>query len=354
MWPFYDRPIFTVDRESFAGGDLLVFAISSGRWDALERATREAVACMASLARAPRDAALEREVDAEATLFREQRDLLSGEEMEAWLAARGVTPEEWTDAIRRRVLRRLWADQLPALVRAFPASPGQIAEAIGVDCSCAGAEDELARMLATRAAAARALLELESAAEDVPGGGEAAAGDLGSDASPFGSVLPPLPPDRVAAIRARLARLDWALGRLGERAATPDAIRREVELRRLDWVRLECRAMHFESESAAREAAFCVREDGQDLEEVARRAHRPTAEVVWYFDQLSPDLGHALMAAAPGETVGPVRSERGWSLFTLMGKRLPTEQDPALQQLGAEAARARAVRQAVERWVRWI
>jgi hypothetical protein len=135
--------------------------------------------------------------------------------------------------------------------------------------------------------------------------------------------------------------------------ATPELIRRELELGRLEWIRLECRVIQFETEPLAREAALCLREDGLAIEDVAADAHAPVQEMRFYLGELDPEVQPRLLAAVPGELVGPVPFDQGHALFLVVDKTLPTEADPELRQRVENRAVARVVADQVNRRVRW-
>jgi hypothetical protein len=194
------------------------------------------------------------------------------------------------DWVRREVLRRLWEDQREQLVQRYPATPADIAGVAVADLLCSDRAKDLVMDLAQRAAATAALEEAgeEPAAELPPGVMDRILAQLpGVDRGEAGPRL------------ARLARLEQGYQRFRAVAPTPELIHRELELGRLDWVRLDCRVIPFETEALAREAILCLREDGLGMDEVAESAHTLVHEMRFYLGELDPDLQPRLLAAAP-------------------------------------------------------
>ena len=213
-----ERPVFAVDGEVFHWGDVVRHARSSGRWDELETLACQGLACEAHFETIEEEGA-EEAIDEAAAEFRYERELITAEEMEAWLEARGLTPEEWMGYIRRTVLRQLWADDLDDIAAEHPVGDGQVEEALRVDLLCSGTQRILAEELAVEAAAAAAR-------------GEA------SPAEP--------PADR----EGRLAALRERAGRFRQDALAPETLAREIASNQMEWMRVDCRAIAFAEEGA--------------------------------------------------------------------------------------------------------
>jgi hypothetical protein len=99
---------------------------------------------------------------------------------------------------------------------------------------------------------------------------------------------------------------------------------------RLDWQRLVWEEVTFADEGAAREAALWVREDEIALQEVADLAHVATSVHEAYADDVS-ELAGLLAAAAPGEPLGPLKSDGGWRLLFIRERIPPSLDDGVLR-----------------------
>ena len=92
--------VFAVDGTPYLGGDVVLAAKRWGEWTSLEEQVRQGVACLRRLTDsgevlAPGD------VESVAREFRYERNLISGQEMEAWLGRWALTLDEWTEYLRR-------------------------------------------------------------------------------------------------------------------------------------------------------------------------------------------------------------------------------------------------------------
>ena len=134
---------------------------------------------------------------------------------------------------------------------------------------------------------------------------------------------------------------------------TDEAIRREIQNHRMEWVRLECRTLAFPDLPQAREAALCLREDGLDIDEVAENAHLQAEEVRFYVDDLDPGLQASFVSAKPGDVIGPSAMNESHTLFQVLSKTMPGEQDPEIRDRAAERLFARALVNEAQRRVHW-
>lgn len=298
--PRSDRLVFTVGSAGFRRRDLVAAAEAWGEWARLVQVVREELACDGR----PVEAG---EVTAAANGFRRARGLLAAEDLEAWLAERDVSVADWLDHVRRSLLR-----DRGGIPDTLPPASGQ---GVWVHGICSGVLGELAERLAAGAACA---------------------------------VAQTLPVDP-----ASPARLDAARERLGAAAASEAALGRELGARRLEWTSVDCRTCLFPDREVAAEAALCIREDGRAFEDVAGEAGVETRRARLLAGELEPELAAALLAAEPGELVGPVEIPGGSRLALVEAKTPPSSADPALRARAAAIVAARAVARAVDEHVRW-
>jgi hypothetical protein len=343
MHALYGRPVFRVDDEVFLWEDVLLDAVQRGRWAAIERHTREALACVAHFEASGTEEP-ESQIEEAAREFRYQRDLITAQEMEQWLAARELSAREWMDHIRRQVLRSHGEARLERLLARSPApSDADFAEALRVDFICSGSGWELAERLAERAAAAAAVV--------VDAGGTASTDD---QTVPVPTELPPgMSADRAAELSQRLARIDRAVEQFRLAALTPAAIQKEISSRQMDWIRVHCRAIKFSDEAQAREAALCVREDGASLDDVGAAAHAAVFESRFYLDELEPELQTVFLAAHPVDLLGPIHSEESFTLYRVLSKELPSDQNSEVVGRAEASILSRVLADEFHRRVRW-
>lgn len=378
MEQLFGQQVFEVGDETYRWEDVVAFGILTGRLQGIEFRTRHGLACAAFAESQDEDPEIEERVDQAAAEFRYARDLVTAEEAEDWLAARGLETEEWLGVIRREVLRKVYASRLDELLRDYPPSQSAILDAIRVEWLCADGSSSLADGLAQWAAAAAAEEELHPPdvvaeeeeeeidlddldfgddPEDTESTAETATGVIGGppavDIRPYLSRLKGLSAEAVAAVVERLLRLRELHARYCVSAASPQAIRKEFDMHRLDWVRMDCRSIFFENEAASREGAFCVREDGMSFDQLAADASTPVFDVRFLLTEVAEEVRPTLLAARAREVVGPLWFDDRWALLLVLDKILPTETDEQLRRLSVESAVERAVATQVNHRITW-
>jgi hypothetical protein len=312
------RSLFTVEGRTYAWEDVLLGAELRGELGELERQTRQGLACLRRLA--AEGAELQAEtVRAAATVFRYERNLLAAEELEAWLAAHGLTAADWNGYLRRLLLRERWAEELERIEAEFPVDDEEVEAALTPEAVCTGFLRRAAEQLAEDAALAAA--------------------NAGVEASP----------DRATLIAALARQAETA------RARTPDRaeLEREIGAHALDWVRIEAETLELADVEAAREAALCVRVDRRSLTDVAEESGVPATELVLYLGDAEPELRTALVSASPGELIGPLAQGDAHLLLQLRAKTEPSADDPELERRAAAVLAARAVERELRDRVVW-
>lgn len=287
-----ETPIFTIDGRVYRWDDVVAYAVVTGDWDAI---VADGIAGLAADAAAVDDS----DVDAAAQAFRRERRLVSADELGAWLESRGLTVDDWLGYVRRTLAR----ESKPAA-----AAGTEDPQATWVEAMCSGRLDDLAVMLATRLV-----------------------------------VAPELP----------FEELQAAHQAFGIAAATDEAIAREVAAARLDWLRVEYATALFDDEDAAAEAALCVREDGDPLHAVAARAGSDLEERYDWLEEIDARLAPLLVAAKPGEVVGPLPTPDG-SLVAEVRCKTPVDvKDPAVRERATAAVAEQAASRLVTEKVVW-
>jgi hypothetical protein len=379
MERLFGQQVFEIGDETYRWEDVVAFGILTGRLQAIEYRTRQGLACAAFTETQDEDAAVEEQVDEAAAEFRYARDLVTAEEAEDWLAARGLDTDEWLGVIRREVLRSVYATRLDQLTRDYPPSQADISEAIRVEWLCADGGSPLVEGLAQWAAAAAAEEELHPLGDPEPDadedldlddldfgdepaaaddeGTETATGSIGElpavDLRPYRARLTGLGDAAIGACVERLLRIREGHARYCVSAASPQALRKELDMHRLDWVRMDARALFFESEAASREGALCIRDDGMSFDQLAADASTPVFDVRFLLTEVAEEVRPVLLAALAREVVGPLWFDERWALLLVLDKILPNDTDEQLRHLAVESAVERAVATQVNHRVSW-
>ena len=313
-----DRSLFTVAGRTYAWEDVLLAAELRGELGAIERQTRQGLACLGRLAAEAGEAPTEA-LRAAATVFRYERNLLAAEELEAWLDARGLAVADWNGYLRRLVLRERWAGELELIETEFAVRDAEVEAALPAEAICTGFLRRAAERLAEDAALA--------AADDAVADG----------------------PDRALLIAALAQGADAVRAH----APSPAEVEREVAAHALDWIRIEAETLELADAEAAREAALCVRVDGRQLTDVADDCGVPANVLVLYLGDADPELQAALVSASPGELIGPVERGAGHMLLQLRAKAEPSANDPELARRAAAVLAARTVDRELRDRVVW-
>jgi hypothetical protein len=334
------QPAFAVEGTVYFWEDAVLAARAWGDWAALEAEAREGVACARHLLAAG-DSPTEEEEDAAATEFRVARDLLTAAQTEAWLRERGLGVASWQEHVRRALLRRKWAASLADLVARYPATDAQLRRALAAAGVCSGHLARFADKLAGRAA-------VHARLRGEPDGATAAVASDGGAGELLG-----LAPEVCRAKLEALARLERSFERFCRQVVTAEAVRRQVSARYTDWIRVRYCWAGFPEEAMAREAALCVREDGEALADVAARAGVSVGRGQLYLEQVYPDLHDAFLSAREGELLGPVACGGEFRLFAVLEKVPPRETDPDVRRRAEQALVQGAVAREVESRVVW-
>jgi hypothetical protein len=158
--------------------------------------------------------------------------------------------------------------------------------------------------------------------------------------------------DREGALMT-LAHLDAAWARFVATSITTTSQRDQLTAHRLDWVRVEYHRARFSSLAIANEAALCVRDDGTELTAVAGEAGVHTVRVRDWLDAEPPALRSALLGAGVGDLLGPLADDDAFALVQVIGKQLPSLDDPQIAARASSAALQYAATRAVNDHIRW-
>ncbi len=314
-------PIFTVADDAFGWQEIVLAAQAWGEWQAFFEETRESLACLRAAAQADQLPAAT-DLRAAANAFRYAHNLVSAEDANGWLARWQITVEDWMNYLRGQLLRARLANQLGDIVAANPIRDESVTEVIKLHAVCADKLRDWAVRLAGRAAVV-----------------------LGADAVKRPTTASPV---------ERIAHLESAFERQRQEVVTARRIETKITDHRLEWMRFDCRYLWFAEERVAREAAWCVSEDGLTLDEIASNAHGKLGEWKFYADEIELNIRPYFLAARQGEVLGPVKIWQGFPLFSLLNKRLPAADDPQIRARAERAIIASFTEQAMNEQVRWM
>lgn len=296
------RGLFAADGSVYTWADVVRLARLRSDWTSLVEAVETGEAAAAELEERGTPVG-DDEVAEAGRAFRYEHDLLASEELDAWLERHGLAIDDWHRFLRRQ----LATSRVPRPRRSVPvADPEPEAWTEGI---CSG---RLARL-------ARELAELVAVSPGTP-----------------------------------LDGLDAAFDAFRRRTARAVSLPSEVDLNRLEWTRVDYAAISLASDSAAREAALCLRADGEPIGDVARRAAVQVEERREWLEEVDADLATRFLAAGAGDVVGPVAVGERLVVAQLRARHPPSPEDEAVRERAQRAAVARAVARAVNDRVTWL
>jgi hypothetical protein len=312
--------MFTVETREFGWDDVVIAAQVWGEWADFVETVRNALACLRFATKTERlpSSAQMRET---ANAFRYARNLISGEETRVWLETWGMNVELWMDCLRGQYLRQLWAVRLKEIGECHRITDGEVAAQIRTYAVCEGKLEQWAHKLAGRAAVA-------------------ASKNLLRDESLSARQL-------IKNIEA-----EFQLSRATK--ISPKLIEAKIAAHRLDWIHYECRCLWLSNEKVAREAAWCVSEDGLTLDQVAVEAKGELRQWSFYADEIETSVRPYFLAARQGDLLGPWKLREKYPLFSLLNKRLPQSNDPHVVTRAEQAIVSSILEQAVNERVKWI
>jgi hypothetical protein len=242
----------------------------------------------------------------------------------------GLTLEDWTFGLSRTILRDEWSLRLPTLLERHRANVQVTDAAFAAEGLCSPIFKQFATTLAGRAALAATL---DPAATVTAG-------------RPF----------KIAKIVSRHAM--WLDGidskTQAEALQTEQMLSLQVSRNRLDWMRVDLERLSFKDESAAREAIFCIKEDGLSLEDVALDSHQTVRDDAQILERLEPELRDAVLSASVDEVIGPTLIGDRYEIAMLVGKKAADLGDSLVRARAEEAVVENLISKAILSHVRWV
>jgi hypothetical protein len=325
------RELFAVDGRGFTWADVVLAELARSSWPELETRARSGLAAQQRLSATGGELQAGETTEA-ARRFRYERDLLAAEDLEAWLERWSISLAEWSDYLRRDVLRGRSTG-----VSGADVPPEEVAAAIGVEAICSGSLESGARRLATEAALAG------------PDPAEATADVDPAAAAELLGLAVELCAERLEVVAGVAAAAEAAASEI----ASESAVERELAMHRLDWLLVDIEVLEVENEDAAREALLCVASDGLELADVAAQAgsqlRRRSVTLTDAPDWLAPHL----LGVEEGSVLGPLRHEDGFAVVSVVSRKVPSADDPDARRRAETALLERASQNLVAAKVEW-
>ena len=266
-------------------------------------------------------------ISAAAKDFRYRHDLITAEETEAWLANRGLTFDNFTDYLARQYcVDAVDEDVSPEEIRYTSAAP-ELRDLFLAELILSGALEDMTTKLTWRLAARCAGKEPTS--EAIAAEKRKFLHRIGIDPAQLANWLEELGRDsqwlnEMLAIEAAYeAHCDTLL--------VSEARQRELMALRLHLTRFEIELIELESHDAAKEALFCVREDGMSMEEVATEGRYPYRRAEFLLEDVPADAQQKYLSVSPGNVLEPIPHGDGFELCRIIAKIEPQADDPSVK-----------------------
>jgi len=263
--------------------------------------------------------------------------------MNAWLDRVGVSTDAWMAFITRAVLRRTWAEEIESVLDRYSPSSRQLVTEALAEGLCSGLFDEFERSLCEKAAT---VFDIDSACFQRSPSSEAhadAAIRLARQHTPWLESRPVV--DMLTRLRTIL-EINALYCAASERVATDEALLEVIEANRLEWVVIDTDTLSFDDESAAREAVLCVTEDRLSLADVGALSRHAIIRTHGFLADVPSEYRHRLVAAEPGQVIGPLPGDGRFHVTVVTGRAAPTLADSHVKQRARAALLGQIARRA--------
>jgi len=266
-------------------------------------------------------------ISAAAEEFRYRHDLITAEETEKWLSNRGLIFEDFSDYFARQYCVGAVDEGFSSEHIGYMSAAPELRHLFLAELILSGALEDMTNKLMWRLAARCA------GKEPTP---DATAAEKRKFLHRIG-----IEPAQLAYWLEEMGRdSEWLNEMLAIEAAywahcdtllVPEARQRELMALRLRLTRFEIELIGLESQDAAQEALFCVREDGMSLEEVATEGRYPYRRANFLLEDLPADAQQKYLSVSQGDLLEPMPHSDGFELCRVIKKVEPRLEDPTVK-----------------------
>ena len=257
--------------------------------------------------------------DAAVEAFRYQHDLITADELEQWLSARGLTLDDFSEYFDRLCWGRSKdAGTPPPEEIDYPSAPPELRNTFLIDLILSDELDQLTNRLSWRLAAMCASDEIAP---------EAVAAEKQKLSQQTGIELL----GREEEWLNQQAAMEVAFRKRRDSLINPQTHSRELSSLRLPLTKFETEVLQVESRDAAKEALFCIREDGMSMEEVANEGRYPYRRSEFVLEDLDAEGQQRFISMTDGQLMEPIPHGDGFEVCRVLRRIEPQLDDPAIQ-----------------------
>src|SRR5207248_7836634 len=259
--------------------------------------------------------------------FRYRHDLITAEETEAWLANRGLTFDNFSDYFARQYCVGAVDEGFSPEQIGFASAAPELRDLFVAELILSGALEDMTIKLMWRLAARCA--GKEPTLEAIAAEKRKFLHRISVEPAQLAHWLKEL--GRDSQWLSEMLAIQAAYGAHCDTLLVPEARQRELMALRLHLTRFEIELIELESIDAAKEAQFCVREDGMSMEEVATEGRYPYRRADFLLEDLPADGQQKYLSASPGDMLEPMPHGDGFELCRIIKKIEPQLEDPSVK-----------------------
>ena len=285
-------------------------------------------------------------ISSAAEAFRYEYDLITTEETQAWLANRGLTFDDFSDYFTRQYCATAIREKIvPDEVEYQCASP-DLRRSFLTELILSGDLDRMTSDLTARLAARCA-------------GQEPTPEAIAAEERKFLHRNSIKPTQRANWLRKfgrdskwldEMLAIEAAYRTHCDRLLVPEARQHELMALRLPLTQFEIEVVELESHDAAKEALFCVQQDGMSMEEVAIEGGYHYRRLQFLLEDLPVDAQQRFLSVSAGNTLEPIARGDGFELCRVVNKIEPHADDPSVQSRIDQRLRSRHFSELVSKY----
>jgi hypothetical protein len=266
-------------------------------------------------------------ISSAAEAFRYEYDLITAEETEAWLANRGLTFDDFSDYFTRQYCATAIREKIVPDEVEYQHASSDLRRSFLTELILSGDLDRITTDLMARLAARCA-------------GEEPAPAAIAAEERKFLHRNSINPAQRAKWLEKLGRDSKWLDEMLAIEAAyrthcdrllVREARRHELMALRLPLTRFETEVIELESHDAAKEALFCVQQDGMSMEEVATEGGYPYRRSEFLLEDLPMDAQQRFLSVSAGNVLEPIARGDGFELCRVVNKIEPHADDPTVK-----------------------
>ena len=266
-------------------------------------------------------------ISAAAEEFRYRHDLVTAEETETWLANRGLTLGDFSAYFVRQYCTRAPDEGFSSEEFGYTSAPQELRHLFLAELILSGQLDDMTVKLMRRLAARCA--GKEPAPEAIDAEKRKFLHRFGIEAAQMADWLEEM--GRDSQWLNQMLAMEAVYAAHCDTLLVPEARQRELIALQLRLTRFEVELIELESHDAAREALFCVREDGMSLEEVATEGRYPYRVANFLLEDLPEEVQQKYVSVSQGDLLGPMPRNDGFALCRIIKKVEPRLEDPTIK-----------------------